>query len=88
MTIDQDVRSRLEALNQRWPTLPPHEFQRLSPSHPSAHITNRRGPRAPSMNFVCGTQHPHLIKSVPAQDGTRLCDRCAQWLRARSGAGL
>ena len=83
MQVNQAARALLEKVNQRLSTLPPHQFHHLSAAHPSAHITNRPGPRSPSLQFVCGGWLDPA-KTVLAKDGSRLCDRCAGWLRGRS----
>lgn len=84
VVVSQASRSRLEAVSQRLPNTPPYQFRHISPAHPTAHITNKPG-RAGHVRFVCGLWIGS--NSILAEDGAKLCTRCAGWLRARAQGG-
>lgn len=82
MIIGHDVRLRLARLNDGNPQYrSEHSLMRLSDKHPSGHVAYAQGVAFQSVYLAsrCGmTLDPD--KMVPAEDGQRLCDKCARWL--------
>ena len=85
MQVNSASREQLAAVNRRFWGMRPYQFRHMTAAHPSAHITDRPG-RVDSIHFVCGAWVGS--KSVLAQDGAKVCTRCAGWLRARSTGGV